>query len=58
MPEYHIPRGRLHEDLRAIERDGEEVVSIVPDPNDPDRFEVVTRYKGDKLETRPAGGTS
>jgi len=58
MPEHHIPRGRLHEDLRALDHDGEEVVSIVQDPDDLERFTVITRYKGDKLETRPAGGTA
>ena len=55
MPEHHIPRGRLHEDLRTLDHDGEELVSIVPDPTNTDRYLVVTRYKGDDhIETRPA----
>ena len=58
MPEHHIPRGRLHEDLQALDHDGEEVVTITPDPSNDDRFLVITRYKGTSVETRPAGGKS
>lgn len=54
MPEHHIPRGRLHEDLRSLDRDGEDVVTVMPDPDDDDRFLVVTRYKSNRVEVRPA----
>ena len=50
MPEHRIPRARLHEDLIAIEREGEHVLSVVPDG---DVFVVVTRYPTpDHIETR------
>lgn len=58
MPEHRIQRGRLHEDLRSLDRDGEEVVSIVPDPDYPDRFLVITRYKGEWTEIRSADGAA
>lgn len=58
MPEHHIPRGRLHEDLRALDHDGEEVFTIAPDPSNDDRFLVVTRYRISVVEIRPAGGKS
>ena len=53
MPEHHIPRAHLHEDLRVIDHEGEQILSITPDPTDPDRYLVVTRYKGEgEHETR------
>jgi hypothetical protein len=52
MPIHRIPRARLHEDIVAIEREGERVVQITLDPDDPKRWVVVTRYVGDDIETR------
>lgn len=54
MPEHRIPRARLHEDLKSLEREHEEVVSIVADPDNADRYLVTTRYCGERIETRPA----
>ena len=50
MPVHRVPRATLHEDLKAIEREGERVLSITPDK---DVFVVVTRPTGgDDIETR------
>ena len=58
MPQHRVPKGHLHEDLRSIEHDGEIVVSITPDPDDVDRFVVLTRYRGDTdIETRTFDGS-
>lgn len=54
MPEHRIPRASIHEDLRSLNREHEIVMSITPDPDDVDRYIVVTRFCGDTLETRPA----
>ena len=54
MPEHHIPRARLHEDLIALKREHEDVVSITPDPDNADRFLVITKSCGEVRETRPA----
>jgi hypothetical protein len=54
MPTHHIPRANLHEDLIALKREHEEVISIVPDPDNALRFLVTTRYCADVNETRPA----
>lgn len=52
MPEHHIPRGRLHEDIVELRREHEEVVSIAVDPDDVTRYIVTTKYCG--VETRSA----
>lgn len=45
MPVHHIPRATLHEDLlELVRKQGERVRHIIPDPNDPDRYEVVTEF--------------
>lgn len=53
MPVHRVPRPSLHEDLKAIEREGESILSITPDG---DVFVVVTRFKGDEIETRQIDG--
>lgn len=51
MPEHHIPRGFLPEDLRDIERQGEVIVAITTE--DDGRCLVTTRYRTvDEVETR------
>ena len=54
MPTHRIPRAHLHEDLIALKREHEDVVSIVTDPDDAERFLVTTKYCGEVRETRPA----
>lgn len=54
MPEHRIPRANLHEDLIALKREHEEVVSIVSDPDNSGRYLVTTRYCCEPTETRPA----
>ena len=54
MPTHRIPRARLHEDIVAIEREGERVVQAFLDPDDPARYIVITQWLGADLETRPA----
>lgn len=54
MPIHRLPRGTMHEDLRAIEHDGEEVVSIAPDL-DASFVLVATRWARPKYETRIGG---
>jgi hypothetical protein len=53
MPQHPIPRARLHEDIISLRAEHEEVVSIVPDPDDSSRFLVTTKYCSD-VETRSA----
>ena len=57
MPIHRLPRGTMHEDLRAIEHDGEEVVSIAADV-DPGFVLVATRWVRPKYETRLIGGVA
>jgi hypothetical protein len=54
MPIHHIPRARLDEDVRDIERQGEEIVSVTVDTDG--RYLVVTRYRvaPTQYETRVA----
>lgn len=54
MPVHKIPRASLHEALTAIERDHEAVVSITPNPDDPEFYDVVTHERGEQVETRGA----
>lgn len=57
MPFHRIPRGRLHEDVTAIEREHEVIVSTNVDPSDPNFVLVFTRWCGQEpqYETRRAG---
>ncbi len=55
MPIHHIPRARLYEDIVSIEREGERVVQVVLDPDNDNRWLVVTQWIGaDAVETRAA----
>lgn len=49
MPEHRLSAASLDADLKAIERQGEDVVSITPIDGG-DRFLVLTEYRD--LETR------
>ena len=53
MPVHRIPRARLHEDITALEREGERVVSVVASDAE---FVVFTCWLGerDRYETRAA----
>ena len=52
MPTHRISRASLHEDLIELgRRQGERIVSVTPDPFDPDRYLVLTEFLG--METRP-----
>jgi hypothetical protein len=57
MPFHRIPRARLHEDITAIEREGEIIVTVLPHADDPDHVDVYTRWRGD-VETSVVGITS
>ena len=50
MPIHKVPRARLHEDITAIERDGERVTALVVEG---DFVLVATCWLGEILETRP-----
>lgn len=50
MPVHKIPAGSIHEDLIAIERDGEEIALV--ERASRNYFIVVTRFPA--LQTRPA----
>lgn len=50
MPVHKVPAGHLHEDLIAIEREGEEIATVTQDG---DVFIVVTRHRK-PIETRLA----
>lgn len=52
MPIHKIPRARLHEDITSIEREGERVVQVMLDPDDPTRWLVFTQWLGADIETR------
>jgi hypothetical protein len=52
MPVHKIPRARLHEDVSALERDHEVIVST-EDAGDGCVW-VFTRWCGQTLEVRPA----
>ena len=53
MPIHRIPRARLYEDIVSIEREGERVVQVIPDPENESRWLVVTQWLGsDVIETR------
>ncbi len=54
MPIHRVPRASLHEDLQRIAREGERVVSIVNDADDPDRYIVHTEFPGGVTELRGA----
>ena len=52
MPIHRVPRASLHEDLQDLgRRQGERIVSVTPDPFDPERYLVLNEYLG--METRP-----
>jgi hypothetical protein len=54
MPIHTIRRATMHEDIHAIEREGERVTSVTFDPHTDDAFIVVTCWVGETLvETRP-----
>lgn len=46
MPEHHIPRAHLHEDLLRLYREGEQVAFLDPVPDDKDRIRVLTKPVG------------
>ena len=50
MPEHHIRRVRLHEGLKELRAQSEEIVSVSPDADDPDCYLVITKPAG--VETR------
>jgi hypothetical protein len=50
MPIHRISRATMHEDLHAIEREGEQVVSVAGDG--PDHVLIGTVTVGQRLETR------
>lgn len=47
MPYHRIPKSQIHEDITAIEREGEHVISVTADA---EHFHVFTVYQG--IETR------
>lgn len=49
MPYHRVPRVSVHEDITAIEREGERIVSV---SQDVDYFHVFTDYVGRPYETR------
>ena len=49
MPYHHVPTGTLHADIRAIEQEGEVVVQVVNDAENPNRVHVFTRWIGTEL---------
>jgi hypothetical protein len=49
MPIHRVPRARLHEDITAIEREGERVTAIAVDG---DHVIVATCWLGERLERR------
>lgn len=56
MPYHRVPRWNVHEDVLAIQREGERIVSVV---DDIDCFHVFTEYvtperrpHGEAVETR------
>jgi hypothetical protein len=52
VPIHRVPRASLHEDLQEItRRQGERIVSVTPDPFDPERYLVLTEFL--VMETRP-----
>jgi hypothetical protein len=53
LPYHHVPEGHLHEDIKAIEREGEVIVAIVRDHDSPRHLHVFTRWVGTQLEVRP-----
>ena len=56
MPLHRVPSATLYEDLVAIERDGEVVVQVLPEPPSPSG----AAYAAPRhiVITRPAGGAS
>jgi hypothetical protein len=50
MPIHRIPRATMHEDLHAVEREGEQVVAVAGDG--PDFVLVGTITVGQRIETR------
>jgi hypothetical protein len=50
LPYHRIPRARLHEDITAIEREGERVTACTLEGDD---ALVFTCWLGERLETRP-----
>ena len=53
MPIHRIPRARLYEDIVSIEREGERIVQVTLDPDDPTRWLVLTNWLGaEPYETR------
>ena len=50
MPIHRIPRATMHEDLHAVERDGEQVVSVAADG--PEFVLVGTITVGQRVEFR------
>jgi hypothetical protein len=49
LPYHRIPRARLHEDITAIEREGERVTACTLEG---DHAHVFTCYVGEQIETR------
>jgi len=48
VPYHHVPKHTIHEDLRAIQREGERIIAVTVDA---DAFHVFTEYT-DAPETR------
>lgn len=57
MPYHKVPRATLHEDIRAIERDHEVIVSVVANHEDCRFLDVFTRYCGQE-PTHTRGGVA
>jgi hypothetical protein len=55
MPYHRVPKGRLHEDITSIEREGEQIVAVKFDPDEP-VVHVFTAWLGARpvLEVRSA----
>ena len=49
MPYHKVPRARLHEDIRAIEREGEVVTEVGYPPDDPEHVDVFTCWRGSPI---------
>ena len=58
MPFHKIPRGHLHEDIKAIEHDGEVVVAVTYPADDPGFAHVFTRWLGQRELTTRQGGAA
>lgn len=54
MPVHRVRRARIHEDVADIERQGERIVSVVPDGDRSESVLIFTVYLGQPYETRGA----